>query len=633
MALLLEKRFAPFFWTQFLGAFTDNTFKQALILMITFRATMSEAETGTLIAIASGLFVLPFFLFSPLAGQLADKFEKATIMRRVKILELAIMVLAAIGFIMANAGVPWADTYLIAILFLMGTQSTFFGPVKYSIIPQHLRDEELMEGTAFVESGTFVAILTGTIVGGVLIMQSEYLVAACLVLLSVAGWISSRMIPSATPSNPDLVIRWNWLSEYGNLYRISSQKASVLLSIVGISWFWFLGAMVMAQLPNYVKLFVHGDESIYILFLSLFTLSIAAGSVLTNLLSDDRIELGMVPFGAIGLTIFPLDIGLLDYAQVSRETLTMAGLLANQADPLIYRIMFDVCGMGVAGSFFIVPLYALLQHRTAPETRSQVIAANNIAGAIFMVVSAIVVSALYAVGLDTAELFLVLAGLNTATGTALFIAHSEFLLRLFSWLCGLIRYRIRYLGCSNVPREGACLLYSNRMSWLDWPIITTACDRPVRFVLETTKVSGPLVWILVHWFDAIPVRNGELDGDLESDEELVDEALREIDRALSNGQLVGLFGAIDAFNASNAERPDTHGPLAARLEPILAHRSVAGIAIALRGIGRNGEASAPGGSAGPSLRKTVVVTIGEVHPEVVSSTDLAAATQQLLANA
>ena len=575
MALLLEKRFAPFFWTQFLGAFTDNTFKQALVLMIAFRVTMTEAETGTLIAIASGLFILPFFLFSPLAGQIADKFDKAIIMRWVKLVEIAIMLLAAAGFVMARADVAWANTFLIAILFLMGTQSTFFGPVKYSIIPQHLREEELMEGTALVESGTFVAILTGTIVGGVLIMQSEHLVAVCLVALALTGWGSSRMIPKTPPSNPGLTIRWNWLSEYGNLYRVSNQKASVLLSIVGISWFWFLGAMVMAQLPNFVKLFVHGDESVYILFLSLFTLSIAAGSVLTSVLSNDRIELGMVPVGAIGLTVFPLDIGLLDYSLLEGTTLTLAGLLSNQADPLIYRIMFDVCGMGIAGSFYIVPLYALLQHRTAAETRSQVIAANNVAGSMFMVVSALMVSVLYRAGLNTAELFLVLAGLNTATGVYLFVAHPEFVLRFTAWTLGLSRYRLSYRGRSNVPREGACLLYSNRMSWLDWPIITAACERPVRFVFQTTNARGLMAQLLVRWFGAVPVRLGGIDGGGDGD---VEEAVQEIERALADGQLVCLY---DDPGSTDPARPGTRAAVAVGLEPFLARTSVPGIAIAL----------------------------------------------------
>lgn len=606
MALIAERRFGPFFWTQFLGAFTDNAFKQALVLMITFRASMSEAETGTLIAVASGLFILPFFVFSPLAGQISDKYEKAMVMRRVKLLEIVIMVLAAIGFLFAGEGYEWADAYLIAILFLMGTQSTFFGPVKYSIIPQHLREEELMEGTALVEMGTFVAILTGTIVGGILILQSKALVGGSLVALSTAGWLASRKIPYAAPSNPAQPIRWNWLSEYGQLYRVTNQKPSVFLSVVGISWFWFLGAMILAQLPNFVKLFVRGDESVYIFFLSLFTLSIAAGSILTDWLSDTSIELGMVPLGALGLTIFSFDIGWIDYTSIPQATLGIGELLAYRADPVVYRVIFDVCGMGIAGSFFIVPLYALLQHRTATETRSQVIAANNVAGAAFMVASAVLVSVLYGVGLDTAQLFLVLAGLNSATAVYLTLAHPEFVLRFGIWFLGLVRYRVRYVGRANIPREGACLLVANRAGWLDWPIVTAACERPVRFVLERPDPRGLLSWILRRWFGAIVAG-------CEGDPQARDAAALQIDAALASGEVVCLFS-------------DGSTGLAGELEPILARARVLGVPIAVRG------STAVGGVDRPRRRR-VDVTIGEAHPDLSSSRPLAHAADRLLAGA
>ncbi|MFT5444558.1 MAG: MFS family permease, partial [Myxococcota bacterium] len=541
---MFEKRFAPFFWTQFLGAFTDNAFKQALVLMITFRVTMTEAETGMLIAVASGLFILPYFLFSPLAGQIADKAEKAGIMRRVKLLEIVIMALAAAGFMMADAGVAWADNYLIAILFLMGTQSTFFGPAKYSIIPQHLRDEELMQGTALVESGTFIAILTGTIVGGILILQTPQLVGASLISLAVAGWLTSLKIPYAAPSNPELTIRWNWLSEYGNLYRVASQKSSVFLSIIGISWFWFLGAMVMAQLPNFVKLFVHGDESVYIFLLSLFTLSIAAGSTLTDLLSDDSIELGMVPFGAVGLTVFSLDIGLLDYSNAPAEALNIATIFSGTTDTSIIRVVVDICGMGVAGSFFIVPLYALLQHRTAPETRSQVIAANNVAGAAFMVTSAVVVSALYAAGFSTPQLFLVLAALNAVTGSYLVFKHPEFVLRFCSWAIGMTRYRVHYEGRAGIPNNGACLVLATPTGLHDWPMISAACERSVRFAFETSAPNGLKTQILRRWFRAIPVRSEQQDAPSAGDT---------IHAAFEAGEVVCLFVA-DSAKASAARQ-------------------------------------------------------------------------------
>lgn len=611
MALIFERKFAPFFWTQFLGAFTDNAFKQALVLMITFRATMSEAETGTLIAVASGLFILPYFLFSPLAGQISDKYEKAAIMRRVKLLEIVIMLLAAIGFALADAGFGWADGYLIGILFLMGTQSTFFGPVKYSIIPQHLRKDELMEGTALVESGTFVAILTGTIVGGILILQSAYFVGGALVALSTAGWLASRKIPFAAPASPNLEIRWNWLSEYGNLYRVTKQKNSVFLAIIGISWFWFLGAMVMAQLPNFVKLFVHGDESVYILFLSLFTLSIAAGSVLTDVLSDTSIELGMVPFGLVGLSLFSLDIGLLDYSHLPVDVITVGHTLSGSADAMIYRVMLDVCGMGAAGSFFIVPLYALLQHRTELETRSQVIAANNVAGAFFMVGSAIVVSVLYAVGVSTPQLFIVLASLNVACGIYIIASHPEFVLRSAVWLSGLTRYKVRYVGRAQIPNNGPCLLYANPVGWLGWSLVTAACERPVRFVHETRNPSSIQSAFLARWFGAIPVA---ADAGAQSHEI----AMREIASALAAGQAVCIF-------AGPQEGGMPKGfVLADRLAAVLKGAEVLGVPIAVHRLSRTNRSS---------LRRSVEVQVGVAQPDLACSNELASAAHRLLIGA
>lgn len=575
MGLLGDRRFAPFFWTQFLGAFTDNAFKQALILMITFRATMGEAETGVLIAVASGLFILPYFLFSPLAGQVADKYEKAMVMRRVKLLEIVIMLLAAFGFVLAGQGVGWADAFLIGILFLMGTQSTFFGPAKYSIIPQHLREGELMEGTALVEMGTFVAILTGTIAGGILILQSEAWVGASLVAFAVAGWLASRGIPFAAPSNPEAKIRLRWLSEYRVLYRIAKQKNSVFLAILGISWFWFLGSMVMAQLPNFVKLFLRGDESVYIFFLSLFTISIALGSMLTNRLANTTIELGMVPFGAVGLSLFSLDIAWLDYGAMADTTVGLTALLSFQAPALVYRVILDIFAMGLSASFFIVPLYALLQHRTAEATRSQVIAANNVAGAAYMVVSAAVVSLLYSVGFDTAELFVFLALFNAINTVYMLVAHSEFVLRLASWLLGS-RYRVDYSGRANVPREGACLLFAERNGWLDWAVIAAACERPVRYAVEPGQATSPVG----RWLGAISSGHDAT-------------AASEVEAALERGEIVCVFH-------------DAGAPVAAEWIALAERTSIASVPIVLHGFDDD--------AARRGLRREIAVTIGEPQP-------------------
>ena len=602
MGLLRDRRYAPFFWTQFLGAFTDNAFKQALVVMITFRATMGEAETGVLIALASGLFILPYFLFSPLAGQFADKYDKASVMQRVKLAEIVIMLLAAIGFGLAFAGITWAERYLIAILFLMGTQSTFFGPVKYSIIPQHLRPDELMAGTALVEMGTFVAILTGTIVGGVLILQSEALVGGSLIALAVVGWLASLWIPAAAPSDPEARIRWNWLSEYGQLYRVAKQKNSVFLAILGISWFWFLGSMLMAQLPNYVKLFLRGDEPVYLFFILLFTIGIALGSMLTNKLAGSSIELGMVPFGAIGLSLFPADIGWLDYSRLEGTSLTLSALLGLRADPMIYRVVFDVIAMSFAAGFFIVPLYALLQHRTDDKTRSQVIAANNVAGAGYMVASAGVVSGLYMIGFDTAELFLFLAGLNLLNTAYLVSVHPEFVLRLGSWLLGLLRYRVDYRGRGNIPRDGGCVLIANRSGWLDWAVITAACDRPVRLVFVPGGEASATPSRLARWLGAVV---------LHADAETFGPPC-EVTSALERGEVV----CFASTPRSNAVR---------RLDAALAVSGVCGVPIALHGFS-GGDAR---GEANRSWRKKVAVTVGALHSTPLTADELANSASRL----
>ncbi len=433
VGLLRERRFAPYFATQFLGALTDNIFKNALVLMIAFQAT-SESGAGLLIGIATGLFILPFFLFSPIAGQIADKFEKSAVSRAYKITEIVVMVLAAAGFLLAHHGIPAAETLLIALLFLMGTQSAFFGPVKYSIIPEHLSRDEIMEGTSLVEMGTFVAILTGTIIGGVLVARSLYAVGASLVIFSTLGWLASRRIPATEARNPELELNWNWFSEYRALIHIANQSASIWITIIAISWFWFFGAMVLAQLPNFVKYFVVGDESVATFFLALFTLSISAGSMLSSRLSGSRIELGLVPIGAIGMTLFALDLGWIDYTGRAETPIGILDFLLFTESPTNLRVVIDLCGLGVSGALYIVPLYAILQTRSEEKTRSQVIAANNVVGALFMVVSAAMTSGLYAAGFTTAQLFLAVGAMNIIASLYIFVAMPEFIQSCATWI-------------------------------------------------------------------------------------------------------------------------------------------------------------------------------------------------------
>ena len=358
--LLRQKRFLPFFITQFFGAFNDNVFKNALIILIAFQgAQFVDTDADLLINVAAAMFILPFFLFSATAGQWIDKYEKSRSIRIIKLIEIAIMSLAALAFIRGYIFL------LITLLFLMGAQSTFFGPAKYSYIPQHLKTNELIEGNAWVQMGTFVAILMGTILGGVMIAQEQgrQYVACVVVLLAIAGYLSSRFIPVTPSLNKDLKINWNVISEtYRNIKFLKSNRI-VFLSVLGVSWFWFLGATYLVQLPNYTKSILGGDEQVVTMLLTLFTVGIGTGSLLCNWLSGKKIEIGLVPFGSIGLTVFGIDLFFSQPEMLPAATLGLKEFLSNGH----LRLIADVVLIGFFGGLYIVPLMALVQQRSEPE--------------------------------------------------------------------------------------------------------------------------------------------------------------------------------------------------------------------------------------------------------------------------
>ncbi|HAO31652.1 MAG TPA: glycerol acyltransferase, partial [Candidatus Competibacteraceae bacterium] len=370
--LLRERRFLPFFVTQFLGAFNDNVFKNALIIMIAFQVAANDPARSNLLAnLSAGLFVLPFFLFSATAGQLSDKFEKSRYIRWVKLLEIAIMSGAAFGFVTGNTPL------LIGLLFLMGAQSTLFGPAKYSILPQHLKPEELVGGNAWIEMATNLAILLGTMLGGILIarQQGAYWVAGAVVSLAVLGYLSSRSIPTAPPAAPDLKINWNPLTETWRILKFTHQNFTVFQSVLGISWFWFLGSVYLAQLPNYSKLTLGGGEPVVTLLLTLFAVGIGIGSLLCERLSGRMVELGLVPFGSIGLTLFGVDLFFATPAPPAPGG-ELLGVWAFLTQPGSWRVVLDIVLIGVFGGIYIVPLYALVQQRSEPTHLSRVIAGN-----------------------------------------------------------------------------------------------------------------------------------------------------------------------------------------------------------------------------------------------------------------
>lgn len=428
LKLLGTRRFGPFFITQFFGAFNDNVFKNALVVLLTFQsARWTTLAPEILTNLAAGIFILPFFLFSATAGQLADKYDKASLARLVKILEIVIMGVAAFGFYLHSL------TILLVALFLLGLHSTLFGPVKYAILPQHLYRSELVGGNALVESGTFVAILLGTLAGGLLAGVSWHPAGIALagMVIAVLGYFASRRIPAAPAPAPDLAINLNPLSETWRNIGFARREPAVYYAILGISWFWLYGALFLAQFPVYAKSVLGGDENSVTLLLAVFTIGIGVGAMLCERFSHQRLELGLVPVGAAGLTLFGGDLCFASPASLAEGIALSVFALLDQ--PSIWRILADLLMIGVFGGFFIVPLYVLIQVRGDPEHRARIIATNNILNALFMVVGALGAAALLGRGLSIPGLFGAAAGLNAVMVALLFWREPEYINRLAAW--------------------------------------------------------------------------------------------------------------------------------------------------------------------------------------------------------
>ncbi|MDR2851659.1 MAG: MFS transporter [Burkholderiaceae bacterium] len=430
--LLRKRRFWPLFVTQFLGAFNDNVYKNALVVLLTFSAaSWTTMKPEVLTNLAAGLFMLPFFLFSATAGQLADKFDKARLARWAKALEIVIILVAALGFWLHN--LPW----LLTALFLLGLQAALFGPVKYAILPQHLQPQELVGGNAMVEAGTFTAILLGTLGGGLLAGLHDgiaWIVGICIVV-ALAGFWASCHIPAAPAPMPKLKIAFNPLSEIWRCIGFARQERSVFLSVLGISWFWLYGAVLLAQFPVYTKTVLGGDESMVTLLLAMFCVGIGVGSLLCEKLSHRRgklIELGLVPMGALGMAIFGIDLAFAAPARPSGIAMPLAELLHHGST---WRVLFDLLMLSAFGGLYCVPLYALVQQRSNVAYRARVIAANNILNALFMVTGALAAAAFLGLGHVTLSiLFLCMAIVHAGVMIYIFSVAPEFLRRALVWL-------------------------------------------------------------------------------------------------------------------------------------------------------------------------------------------------------
>jgi len=562
--LLLTRRFRPFFFTQLLGAFNDNLYKNGLTIFIAFQAVnVSQQASNTLVNIAAGLFILPFFLFSAIGGLLADKYEKSMLIRRIKLLEIAIMLLGAWAFVIKS------PELLVAILFLMGTQSALFGPVKYSLLPQVLESEELVGGNAMIEFGTFLAILLGLIVSVFIIGLGTGVMAITVVFIACVGYWVSRGIPPLAAMAPELEINFNIPRQTLEILRDARENRTVFFSIMGISWFWFIGITYVTQLPNYVRYDLGADEQVYVLLLAMFSIGIGAGSFLCERLSGRIVEIGLVPIGALGLTLFGVDLYFNQNLSGDQGLLTTSEFLA-QASSL--RVMMDFLMLGASGGMYIVPLYALVQQRSNPKKRSRIIAANNVLNALFMVAAAGYGIFALSSGVSIPLLFLIMAIMNAAVTLFIFNLVPEFVMRLLVWLLVHTVYRVDKTNLENIPHEGPVVLVCNHVSFVDAMLLAGCIRRPIRFVMHYRVFQTPVLSYIFKAGKAIPIAGAR------EDRAMMEQAFDQISEALQQGEVVCIFPEGKITKTGQLE------PFKPGIGQILERNPVAVVPLALRGL-------------------------------------------------
>lgn len=498
-ALLGQRRFAPFFWTQFSGAANDNLFKFALTVMVTYQLSVSWLPPSLAGLVIGALFILPFLLFSATSGQLTDKWEKTRMFRLVKNLEIAIMALAAWGFVQVHVPV------LLACVFLMGLHSTLFGPVKFAYLPQVLNEREITGGNGMVEMGTFVAILLGNVAGGLLVAVPEIghvqVAVACLAL-AVLGRVLAQFIPSTPATDPGLVINWNPFTETWRNLQLARQQPVVFRSLLGISWMWFFGAVFLSQFPSFAKEVLHGNEHVASLLLVVFSIGIGVGSLLCEMLSRRQVEIGLVPLGAIGMTVFAID---LYFASRSLPAAELMGVASFMAQPAHWRVVADLALLALSAGIYSVPMYALIQMRSQPTHRARIIAANNILNALFMIASSVLAGGLLAAGCTVPQVFLITGIANAIVALYVFLLVPEYLLRFVAWVAAHCIYRFRVKGDQHIPAEGAALLVCNHVSFVDAILLMAASPRPIHFVMDHRIFERPVLGWLFRLARAIPI--------------------------------------------------------------------------------------------------------------------------------
>ncbi len=528
-ALLGQRRFAPFFWVQFLGAGNDNLFKFAFTILVTYRLQVDWLPPSLAGLAIGALFILPFLLFSATSGQLADKYDKRVLIRFVKTLEIGIMLLAGWGFLRSDVVV------LLACVFLMGLHSTLFGPVKFAYLPQHLNESELTGGNGMVEMGTFVSILLGQIAGGLLIaipgIGSELVAAGC-VGVALLGRLTAQAVPVSPATDPALKINWNPFTETWRNLKLASESVVVFRSLLGISWMWFFGAAYLSMFPAFAKEVLHGDESVALLPLVVFSVGIGIGSLLCEVLGRRHVEIGLVPLGAIGMSLFSFDLYLATRGLAPSAGYGLQGFLAEWAH---WRVMADLLLLSLFAGLYSVPMYALIQLRSQPTHRARIIAANNIMNALFMIASAIGVGALLKAGFTIPQVFLAIGLLNAVVATYIFLLVPEYLLRFVAFVLSRLVYRFKVRGEENIPAEGAAILVCNHVSFVDAVLLMAASPRPIRFIMDHRIFAVPVLGWLFRLGKAIPIAPQR------EDPKVYEAAFEQARRVLDEGDLLGLF--------------------------------------------------------------------------------------------
>ncbi len=522
-----DRRFWPLFWTQFLGALNDNFFKNAMVILIAYQGVkLWGLESAMLVPAAGGIFILPFFLFSATAGQMADKYEKATMIKVTKVTEFIIMCVASLGFYLGNFQM------LFFVLFCMGTQSAFFGPLKYGIIPALVKDDELVVANAFVSTGTFIAILVGTIMGGQFVSFENYVlpVSLGLTVFSGLGILTSQFINKVGVVYPEIKVDYTFFRPTWEILKITARDKKIFKTVLGISWFWFMGAAILSILPTYCKDVLGGDKSVGTLFLALFTIGMGVGSFIVAKISHKKVEIGVVPTAGVIMGIFLIDLYFMP--KLYSKPTELIGLSEFIVKPWAWRAVLDLFIISIFGGMYTVPQMTYVQEISDPGVLARTIAGNNIWNALFMVSASVVVMLLVPKGIPT--VCLILGITHILVSYIVYWFYSEHAARFWMKIIANTFYKVKVKGEENVPK-GPFILASNHISFVDWVILMGTLKDPIRFVIDYNYYYMPMGPFWFSQAKLVPIATKK------EDPEVLKKAFDKISEHLAEGATLGIF--------------------------------------------------------------------------------------------